>query len=122
MQNTAHLVEWSLGELAVTTISSANNQLTQGFLQPLLVSVGIENLVEYSPLLIFPNPVTEQLHLKTEQPGIEQVRVYDLAGKLVLERPFQPILELQMLPAGAYIVTLSNKQGRLLQSFKINKI
>lgn len=121
--NNSHSLEWSLGELAVSTITSPGNLLTQGFLQP---NIGIgsdtDDLLKENGFWAFPNPVSDWLNLQTDIPNIETVQVYDVSGKLVMQSRFQPILDVSTLNQGVFVISIFNKQNKLLLSFKINKI
>lgn len=122
IQNSSHSLEWSLGELVVSTLSSPNNLLTEGFLQPNLAIVGTEDLFDESRLAVFPNPVSDWLNLQTDIPDIKTVQVHDVLGRLVLQSGFQPLLDVQQLERGTFVVSLYDKQNQFLHSFKINKI
>lgn len=122
IQNSSHSLEWSLGELAVSTLTSPANLLTQGFLQPNVTIVGIEDLFDESRLAVFPNPVSDWLNLQTDIQDIKTVQVHDVLGRLVLQSGFQPLLDVQQLESGTFIVSLFDKQNQFLHSFKINKI
>jgi hypothetical protein len=122
IQNNSHSLEWSLGELAVSTLTSPNNLLTQGFLQPNVIIVGTEDLFDESRLMVFPNPVSDWLNLQTDIPDIKTIQVHDVLGRLVLQREFQPLLDVQRLESGTFIISLFNKQNQFLHALKINKI
>lgn len=122
IQNNFHILEWSLGELAVSTLTSSNNLLTQGFLQPNVTIVGTEDLFDESRLAVFPNPVSNWLNLQTDIPDIKTIQIHDVLGKLVLQREFQPLLDIYQLESGTFIISLLNKQNQFLHSLKINKI
>ena len=122
ISNSSHSLEWSLGELAVSTLTSPNNLLTQGFLQPTTTIVGTEELFDESRFSAFPNPVANWLNLQTDISDIETVQVHDVLGRLVLQSPFLPIMDVHALNTGAFVVSLFDKQKQFLHSFKINKI
>jgi len=122
ISNSSNSLEWSLGELAVSTLTSTNNLLTQGFLQPTTTIVGTEAPFDESRFSAFPNPVSDWLNLQTDIPEIETVQVHDISGRLVLQSTFQPSLDVHQLISGMYIVSLFNDQTQFLHSFKINKI
>lgn len=57
----------------------------------------------------FPNPVESYLHIKTESLPLDQITIFDLNGKMVLDQ--QPLkstvsLDLNQLPAGVYFMTV----------------
>lgn len=81
---------------------------------------------DYKPLTlnIYPNPVTDQLHIVNPDGNIQTVTVYNASGQLVLQTAVSnsPILEINVntLPNGFYIgtATLNNNQTA---SFKFMK-
>jgi len=108
--------------LAVSTLTSPANLLTQGFLQPTTTIVGTEDFFGESRFLAFPNPVSGWLNLQTVNPNIHTVQVHDVLGRLVLQSSFQPLLDLHQLESGTFVVSLFDKQNQFLHSFKISKI
>lgn len=122
ISNNSHSLEWSLGELAVGSLTSPDNLLTQGFLQPTRIIVGTKDLFDESQFSAFPNPVLDWLYLQTDIPDIKIVKVHDILGRLVLQCIFQPILDIHTLNQGVFVVSLFDKQNQYLHSFKINKI
>ena len=64
---------------------------------------------------IYPNPVTNQLHVASEQAKIERVEIYNLNGKQVLNINFQnnqPI-DVSSLTKGLYLVKVKTESGSL---------
>lgn len=122
ISNSSNSLEWSLGELAVSTLTGPTNLLTQGFLQPETGIVPTHDIFDESRFLAFPNPVRDKLSLQTDISEIATVQVHDVSGRLVLQTGFQPSIDLSNLNSGTYIVLLFNKQNISLHSFKISKI
>jgi hypothetical protein len=122
IQNSSHSLEWSLGELAVSTLTSPANLLTQGFLQPTTTTVGTEDLFDESRFSAFPNPVSDWLNLQTDIPDIKTVQIHDVSGRLVLQSGFQSLIDLHQLEIGTFVVSLFDNQNQFLHSFKISKI
>lgn len=122
ISNSSNSLEWSLGELAVSTLTSPSNLLTQGFLQPTTTIVGTDAPFDESRFSAFPNPVSDWLNLQTDIPDIQIVQIHDVLGRIVLQSTFQPSIDVHQLNSGMYIVSLFNDQTQFLHSFKINKI
>lgn len=122
IQNSAYSLEWSLGEVAVSTLSSPANLLTQGFLQPQASLVGTAELFDESRFQAFPNPISGLLNFRTDIPGIQTVQVHDVLGRLVFQSDFQPLLDLHHLESGTFVISLFDKQNQFLYAFKISKI
>lgn len=79
--------------------------------------------------VVFPVPFQERLHLaailgRHIPPGAYRVALYDAAGRLVLEQPFDPrlltTLETGLTPPGAYVLNVL-RDGRAVQSLKVMK-
>ncbi len=122
VSNSSNSLEWSLGELAVSTFTSPADLLTQGFLQPTITIVGTEAPFDESRFSAFPNPVSDWLNLQTDIPEIKTVQVHDILGRLVFQSTIQPGIDVHQLNSGIYIISLFSKQNEFLHSFKINKI
>ena len=58
-------LSWTIGETVNEAYSAVNNQLTQGFHQTNLTTVGMEDLNEDIQFSVYPNPVAEQLTLES---------------------------------------------------------
>lgn len=72
-----------------------------------------------SEISIYPNPVqNKEVFFKGNIQGVENVKVYDMNGKLVYEavKPFAKInkLTLKNLPKGNYIITYDNQSQKLI--------
>jgi len=110
----------SIGETAITTITSGGSVITQGFLQPEFYNPcnGVE-------LRAFPNPVVETLTIEVQhcEQRLGMVQIYDLWGKLILESsvPSNKI-DVSQLPTSFYLVRAFTPSGTDLGSLKIYKI
>lgn len=106
---------FSIGEIAITTISSPNNQnyITQGYLQP---ETGERPVFDF-----YPNPVVDNLFLVNAS-KIKQIRVYDLTGREVLTLKYTgEALPLQLLSGATYLVDAFDEKGKSVQKFTIIK-
>lgn len=128
-------LSYTVGEPAVTTLLSINGTLilTQGFQQPEILPVGIDDpyelLVDYS---IFPNPTTEVLNVKlsADIPVDLKLAVVDVRGRstgltiqeirVVGEKT--TIFNLGTLADGFYFLNVLTNSGELVQSFKVQKV
>ncbi len=123
LQNGSLNVEWSLGELAVATLTTPNQILTQGFLQPQLDSMtNVSNVWEGGEIWIYPNPVSAFLFIETSRTDIVSAYIYDVLGRLVLETNFTPELDVRALPKGMYFMVLLDNKRPLAFAIKIIKI
>lgn len=65
-------------------------------------------------LNVWPNPATDQIQVRSQQANIEQVRIVDLSGKVVLEKKTSGMsvsLSLNGLQKGTYIISSLMSDG-----------
>lgn len=63
-----------------------------------------------------PNPVADRLNIRTSE-AFERVQLYDMTGRKVMAMTYQPVLNMETLPAGTYVLELVDKyeqKGRTL--------
>ncbi|HLG34329.1 MAG TPA: T9SS type A sorting domain-containing protein [Bacteroidia bacterium] len=86
--NSAGMLSYTVGELAaVTTLSSLNNFLTQGFQQPSDFNVFVPSVDPQNfSMSVFPNPGNGNFYItiKTPKDYSMTYSVYDMLGKLVI--------------------------------------
>lgn len=131
-QSTGFKIEWSLGELVTTEISSNDLIITQGFHQAYFdFAVNTREpaqTLEY--FTIYPNPVGEVLFISPENDfsGEVQISIFDVSGKKVLERKNwmhqgeQISIDVHNLSSGLYLISLLPANiEKSLQQFKLIK-
>ena len=126
------VLDWSLGEVAVETVSTATTLYTQGFHQPTLQVVALARAPDAAPGPLFsaaPNPVESVLtvFMPANLPEEVQLSLTDASGRLLttqLSLPHQAQQQLSLvdLAAGLYFLSVRNKDGKSLQTFKIIKV
>lgn len=118
--------DFTLGEIAIETIYSENFMLTQGFHQP---NLGIISLNEdsYSKISLYPNPTVDIINLELR--GFEgecaQVNIIDLSGKiiyseLVATNAVKHQINTSILNLGSYILEVIGEEQKDI--FKIQKL
>lgn len=70
-------------------------------------------------LVVFPNPTTDFINIKTTKRDIENVYIHDLAGKLIYSGKSMKI-NVANFPSATYIISIKTPEG--LKSFKFIKI
>jgi hypothetical protein len=127
-------LDWTLGEMAVSSIETPNGLLTEGFHQPML---RVESTFE-SPakkgetnfqMTLAPNPATSTVSIRihSEGEGVGEIALWNAHGQR-LERATvdlslaQQDWDLSSYASGIYTVTLRDEKGVLLRSYKISKI
>ena len=123
-------LDWTLGELAITTIQNTSQVITQGFHQPTYI---ISNLTELSnrngQINIYPNPTLNwiEMSLDFKHNTKLQIRLYNTEGKLIWEKDIQgkqflEKIEVAELPSGNYFLNFLIDEEKYLQTYKIQKI
>ncbi len=80
-------------------------------------------------VVVYPNPFTNQIDIRLLNTGIQNatVALADFTGKMVLQKQVDftlsdtHTLNTQNLPAGVYVLTLTDTQGNVLQRQKVVK-
>ena len=82
-------------------------------------TISVEEQINHSKIRVFPNPVSDILHLKIEDFNQARTfRLYDLSGQLALEQNIAESatsLDLSTLPKGMYFYELADKGNRISQ-------
>ncbi|MCZ8285772.1 MAG: T9SS type A sorting domain-containing protein, partial [Bacteroidia bacterium] len=73
--------------------------------------------LDRSKLFIYPNPASRTLFIQTE-PGkrYNELVIYDMQLKTLVRQPFQESTDISSLPAGTYIISVSDNDGRIYSS------
>ncbi len=86
-------ISWTLGELAVTTLTGGDMILTQGFQQPFDIGVGIQKEEINWDISVYPNPVGEELRIRfnIEKPGDFLLEIQDVTGRLIRQEQHKQV-------------------------------
>lgn len=126
-------MDYTAGEVAVATISNANNFLTQGFQQPFTNSIVMVEENEDNPYLVlmYPNPVVDQLSIQMSNTGTGQcnIKVLDILGQLLIDKMLTPaqdgsaqtILDFSTFASGNYYIRIV-QDTKIIQTGKVIKI
>ena len=87
-------ISWTLGELAVTTLTGSDMILTQGFQQPFDIDVtGIDkNEVQWG-ISVYPNPVGDELQIRfdIETQGDFFIELQDITGRVIRQEQYRQV-------------------------------
>lgn len=84
LSNASGSIDFSIGELVISTESNANNTLTQGFHQTAWEFVSLEDHLPAFSMSIFPNPTSELLTINSAVYDGVSYKMYDKSGRIVL--------------------------------------
>jgi hypothetical protein len=126
-------LSYTIGELAaISTISSGNITLTQGFHQPdKFTIITIKPLDQLFGAEIYPNPSSDMAQIKISSDEFYDlsIELYDASGrKLRSEKvnhyPGEQLYTLNTseLSAGTYLVRFLTENGRVSKTLRLNKI
>jgi hypothetical protein len=126
-QNSQFHITYTVGEMTcVSTISSGNSILTQGFNQPDKFTVaGIQSSSGQWMWSVFPNPADQELLVRFNAPFEKKLtlKIVDALGRLVLpEEKFLhsgaewiKSIDVSAFASGVYFVHLSSAEGEINQ-------
>ena len=122
---------WTLGELAVSTLSTTDMILTQGFQQPFLLDINAIDDPEFSwSVNAYPNPVSEILNLRfnIDKTMDLQLELYDITGKKLVIKMLPSImpggretLDFSGFRDGIYILKITSEKQKIRKIYKIQK-
>ena len=116
-------VEWTMGELSIQTLSNGDLNLTQGFHQPNVLLVSIDDDAPEVGLKIFPNPTQDQLIIEYLGEQELEFSLHDMRGVQALTGGISTgshSVDVRLLPAGHYQLTII-KENQIIQSVTIEK-
>ena len=117
-------LEFTVGEVATSTLTAGTNTLTQGFHQPEIQIFAVENYNTDYVFTLYPNPTEQFVTVVSTKEEDMQVHLYDLNGKaLLVSSVFQQkiTVDMQTLSAGSYIMRITTKAGIPLHSYTVIK-
>ncbi len=112
---------YTVGEVVITTFSSGNRTLTQGFHQPEHTQIVQVNDPDFSgwDINVFPNPVTDILTVRfsPDKGTALTATVVDVAGRLLLSdarlnEPDGSLIDCTAWPPGVYFLILKDPVSR----------
>lgn len=116
-------IDFTIGEVVISTGSDGTNDITQGFHQTKWSYVGLENHSPKYDVTIFPNPTEDVLNVQTLQFDNVTYMIFDVNGKLILHDKLSEeitAIEVGQLAPGSYSLILKDNQQKL-KTFKLIK-
>lgn len=130
-ESTDMSISWAIGELAVNTLQGGNLILTQGFQQPFDIGVGIKMNEMNWNILVYPNPVGDELRILFDvpSPGDYLIEIQDVTGRVISQeihkqvRPGETvILNTSRLIHGIYFLKVISPDKEQVQVTSLRKI
>ena len=121
--NSSGSIDLTVGEVVINTGTDGATDLTQGFHQTNWNFVSIEDHVPSYEAIIFPNPTSDILNIRTSMFENVTYTLYDALGKLVLQDKLsstQTPIQVSHLAPGAYSLILNNDTQNL-KTFQLIK-
>lgn len=112
------------GVAIIPSIPAGTNVITKGsssnlnlyYIKTVFGTLGLGDNVKASKLTLYPNPVTDQLHLFSNDLKIENVAIYSLSGALVKNiSNVNESIDVSNLNNGSYLVKTTTDQGSFTQ-------
>lgn len=113
-----HIMSYTVGQIACSNATSANNRLTEGVQQPYTVeNVSIPDIKTFDfEISVYPNPASHTLNLKRSQnDNTLQVELYSVGGQKLHSAIWQGdmlSLDLANLNAGIYCIRIFDQNGK----------
>jgi hypothetical protein len=107
IKNSDYNFEYAIGEISISTLSSSDNTITQGLLQPNIKLLNPQCEIIRGTLLRFENPTRDRVRIAGQFDWITSYQVYATDGKLLRNSPFyNNYIDLSNLPAALYFIRL----------------
>lgn len=123
LKNATMMVEYSVGEIVITTVTGTNGKVTQGYLQPINNTItALPNETNKNMISFYPNPTQNLLFFGTANEPVKLANIYTMEGRKIasFERP-ETNISLENLTQGVYQVELIGNQNQILTNTKIVK-
>lgn len=123
-------LSWTLGEVAVSTLSNGNLVLTQGFQQSFLEDVGFSMDPILWQIIAYPNPVTDELRIQFDVPDPTDflVEIQDVTGRLLSQEQYKQVIPGDVVPVemssfreGIYFFRISTSDRKQVRVISITK-
>lgn len=124
-------VSWTIGELAVTTLTGSNLILTQGFQQPVGIGTGIVKNEFEGTIFVYPNPTQNELFIRfdIERSGNYILELQDVTGRIMSQTQRKPInpgdiiqLNTSTFSPGIYLLKVITSDGQSAHVINIRKM
>jgi hypothetical protein len=125
-ENENNKLSYSVGEVAVGAMTDEEGtyQLGNGYYPSLnLSTLNTETPELQLQVKVFPNPAKEVIYITHPTEQYFEVRITDVSGRQILQTAHQKQqpLNVQTLTSGTYIITVTTKDSKQTNTYKIIK-
>lgn len=107
ISNNSYLIEYSIGEISISTLSNNDKSVTQGLLQPNIKKLPPPCDFLDDKILSFENPTRNIVRIVGQYDWITNYKVFAADGKLVKAGPFyNNVIDLTKYPSAIYFIKL----------------
>lgn len=117
-------MDFTIGEVATSSLTAGSNALTQGFNQPNILIVAIEEFVDIYTINLYPNPTEQFVNVTTNCEDELQVHVYNGLGQLVLDSEVftqKLTLDIHSISNGVYQLHITRRNGEPVKTYSLFK-
>ena len=115
-ENSGISLQWTLGEVAVSNYDANDLFLTEGFNQDLFedVNTSTEEFSALYEMVVFPNPTSFNIELKSDIIYTFDYQVVNVDGKVLANGILKTgeFINTSFLPGGIYILKLRDEKGK----------
>jgi hypothetical protein len=125
-ENGNNKLSYTTGEVVVGAMTDEDGsyQLGNGYYPSLdLSTLNTETPELQLQVKVYPNPVTEAIYITHPTEQFFEVAITDISGKQILQTPHQKQqpLSVQILTIGTYFITVTTKDSKQTNTYKIIK-
>ena len=125
-ENGNNKLSYTAGEVVVGAMTDEDGsyQLGNGYYPSLdLSTLNTESAELKLQVKIFPNPTKEVIYITHPTENLFEVKVTDVSGKQILQTAYQTLqpLSIQNLTTGTYFITVTTKDSKQTNTYKIIK-
>jgi hypothetical protein len=120
-------LSWTVGEVAVTTLSGGSNMITQGFHQTYDIATMIEDSPTDMALNVYPNPTSDvvQVSLSGSHDQLS-LTLHDIAGRMVYSMQISADVQSVVVPmesytSGTYVLRIFSTDAIVNHAYRIVK-
>ena len=122
LKNSDYYFEYSVGEVAITSLQNNSVVITQGLLQPNLKRTPPPCDFMSNKFISFENPSSNLVRLVGQYDWITSYQIFSVDGKLVKSASFyNNVIEISALPSALYFIKLFPGCNGTFKTIKILK-